>query len=158
MFCSVNSGAGGTRSPPATPHRLQHLTACFIQNGRQGPEIGQALGYWTLQSTFAKLEYRWKTWPLTLLPVDHLLATEYSPDRSCQFINGILCVDIGDKPYYYILQQLTPDSSITKFSYDLQVNNVIFIQHFSSSFYCSPSPWSGWMGMGRANINENSQT
>ena len=27
------SGAGGTRSPPATPDRLQHLTACLIQNG-----------------------------------------------------------------------------------------------------------------------------
>ena len=47
------SGAGSTRSPPATPHRLQHLTARFIQNGRQGPEIGQTSGYWTLQSTFA---------------------------------------------------------------------------------------------------------
>ena len=47
-------GAGGTRSPPATPHRLQHLTACFIQNGRRGPEIGQTLSYWTLRSTFAK--------------------------------------------------------------------------------------------------------
>ena len=32
-------GKGGTRSPPATPHRLQHLIAHFIQNGRQGPEI-----------------------------------------------------------------------------------------------------------------------
>ena len=48
------SGAGVTRSQPATPHRLQHLTARFIQNGRQGPEIDQDLGYWTLQSTFAK--------------------------------------------------------------------------------------------------------
>ena len=48
------SGAGGTRSPPATPHRLQHLPAHFIQNGRWGPGIGQTLGYWTLQSTFAK--------------------------------------------------------------------------------------------------------
>ena len=34
------SGAGGTRSPPTTPHRLQHLTACLIQNGQQGLEIG----------------------------------------------------------------------------------------------------------------------
>ena len=34
------SGAGGTRSPPATPHCLQYLTACFIQNGRRGPVIG----------------------------------------------------------------------------------------------------------------------
>ena len=42
------SGAGGTRSPPATPHRLQHLPAHHIQNGRWGPGIGQALGYWTL--------------------------------------------------------------------------------------------------------------
>ena len=48
------SGAGGPRSPPATPHRLQQLIACFIQNGRRGPEIGQTLGYWTLRSTFAK--------------------------------------------------------------------------------------------------------
>ena len=39
------SGAGGTRSPPATPHRLQHLTAHFIQNGRRGLEIGQTLDY-----------------------------------------------------------------------------------------------------------------
>ena len=48
------SGAGGTHSPPAMPHRLQHLTARIIQNGRQGPKIGQTSGYWTLQSTFAK--------------------------------------------------------------------------------------------------------
>ena len=48
------SGAGGTRSLPATPHRLQHLPAHFIQNGRWGPGIGQTLGYWTLRSTFAK--------------------------------------------------------------------------------------------------------
>ena len=34
------SGAGGTRSPPATPHRLQHLTARLIQNGRRGLERG----------------------------------------------------------------------------------------------------------------------
>ena len=34
------SGAGGTRSPPATPHRLQRLTARLIQNGRRGLEIG----------------------------------------------------------------------------------------------------------------------
>ena len=40
------SGAGGTRSPPATTHRLQHLTTRLIQNGRQG--------YWTLRSTFAQ--------------------------------------------------------------------------------------------------------
>ena len=45
---------GVTRSPPATPHRLQHLLAHFIQNGRWGPGIGQTLGYWTLRSTFAK--------------------------------------------------------------------------------------------------------
>ena len=32
------SGPGGTRSPPATPHRLQHLTARLFQNGRQGLE------------------------------------------------------------------------------------------------------------------------
>ena len=38
---------------PATLHHLQHLTARFIQNGRQGPEIGLILGYWTLGSTFA---------------------------------------------------------------------------------------------------------
>ena len=28
------SGAGGTRSPPATPHHLQHLSARLIQNGQ----------------------------------------------------------------------------------------------------------------------------
>ena len=48
------SGAGGTPSPPATPHGLQYFTACFIQNGQQGPEIGLTLGYQTLRSTFAK--------------------------------------------------------------------------------------------------------
>ena len=48
------SGAGGTRSPPATPHRLQHLTASLIQNGRQGLKIGKTLCYLSLQSTFAK--------------------------------------------------------------------------------------------------------
>ena len=44
-------------APGALAHRLQrlqHLTAHFIQNGWQGPEIGQTLGYLTLQSTFAK--------------------------------------------------------------------------------------------------------
>ena len=44
-------------APGALAHRLQrlqHLTACFIQNGRRGPEIGQTLSYWTLRSTFAK--------------------------------------------------------------------------------------------------------
>ena len=34
------SGEGGTRSPPAMPHRLQHLIARLIQNGRQGLERG----------------------------------------------------------------------------------------------------------------------
>ena len=34
------SGAGGTRSPPATPHRLQHVTARSIQNGGQSLERG----------------------------------------------------------------------------------------------------------------------
>ena len=47
------SGAGGTRSPPAPPHRLQHLTARLIQNGRRGLERS-TLGYLTLRSTFAK--------------------------------------------------------------------------------------------------------
>ena len=44
-------------APGAFAHRLQrlkHLTACLIQNGRRGLEIGQDLGYWTLQSTFVK--------------------------------------------------------------------------------------------------------
>ena len=41
-------------APGALAHRLQRRTACFIQNGRQGPEIGQTLSYWTLRSTFAK--------------------------------------------------------------------------------------------------------
>ena len=34
------SGTRGTRSPPATPERLQHLTARLIQHGRRGVEIG----------------------------------------------------------------------------------------------------------------------
>ena len=34
------SGAGGTRSPPATPYRLQHLTAHLTENGQQGLEKG----------------------------------------------------------------------------------------------------------------------
>ena len=41
------SGAGGTRTLPAMLHRLQHLTACLIQNGRWGLEISQTLCYWT---------------------------------------------------------------------------------------------------------------
>ena len=45
---------GGTCSLPAMPQRVQHLTACFIQNYRRGLEIGQTLGYWTPQATFAK--------------------------------------------------------------------------------------------------------
>ena len=31
-------------APGALAHRLQHLTACFIQNGRRGPKIGKNLG------------------------------------------------------------------------------------------------------------------
>ena len=42
------SGAGGTRSSPATLHSLKHFTAGVIRNGRGGLEIGQTLGYWTL--------------------------------------------------------------------------------------------------------------
>ena len=34
------SGAGGTRSPPAMPHLLQHLTTRLIKNGRRGLERG----------------------------------------------------------------------------------------------------------------------
>ena len=41
-------------APGALAHRLQHLTARFIQNGQRGPEIGKTLGYWTHRSTFAK--------------------------------------------------------------------------------------------------------
>ena len=37
-----------------TAHPLQHLTARFVQNGQQGPEIGQTLGYWTLRSILVK--------------------------------------------------------------------------------------------------------
>ena len=51
---SLAASAGGTRSPPGMPHRLQHLPASLIQNGQWGLEIGQSLGYLTLQSTFAK--------------------------------------------------------------------------------------------------------
>ena len=49
-----HSGARGTRSPPATPYHLQHLTTLWIQNGRQDLDKGQTLGYWTPWSTFAK--------------------------------------------------------------------------------------------------------
>ena len=35
-------------APPATPPRP------LYPNGRWGPGIGQALGYWTLRATFAK--------------------------------------------------------------------------------------------------------
>ena len=34
------SGVGGTRSLPAMPQRLQHLTGRLIQNGRQWLEKG----------------------------------------------------------------------------------------------------------------------
>ena len=55
------SGAGGTRSPPATPHRLQRRTAYNTappasgpQNGRRGLERCLPLGFGALPSTFAK--------------------------------------------------------------------------------------------------------
>ena len=48
------SGAGGTRSRPATPHHLQHLIAHLIQNGWWGQEIGQTLGFCVLPSTLSK--------------------------------------------------------------------------------------------------------
>ena len=41
--------------PGALAHQLQHLehlTVCLTQNGQQGLEIGQTIGYWTLRSTF----------------------------------------------------------------------------------------------------------
>ena len=47
------SGEEGTRSPPATPHHLQNLTACLIQNVRRGLEISQTLCY-RIPCTFAK--------------------------------------------------------------------------------------------------------
>ena len=47
-----HSGARGTRSLPAMPHPLQHLTTRLIQNGRWGLEKGQTLDKWTLRSTF----------------------------------------------------------------------------------------------------------
>ena len=40
VFKYQPSGTGGTRSPPATSHRLQHLTARLIQKGRRGLERG----------------------------------------------------------------------------------------------------------------------
>ena len=49
-----SSGAGGTRSLPETLHRLQKLTARLIQNGLRDLEKCQALGEWTIWSTFAK--------------------------------------------------------------------------------------------------------
>ena len=41
------SREGGISSPPTTPHCLQYLTACLIQNGQRGLEISQTLYYWT---------------------------------------------------------------------------------------------------------------
>ena len=43
--------------PGALAHRLQNLTARWIQNGRRGLEMGQTLSLWTFQSTFAKLVF-----------------------------------------------------------------------------------------------------
>ena len=37
---NTSLAAPGARSPPATPHRLQHPTARLIQNGWQGLEKG----------------------------------------------------------------------------------------------------------------------
>ena len=41
------SSIGGTRSLPAMPHCLQHLTPCLIKDGRQGLDISQTLCYET---------------------------------------------------------------------------------------------------------------
>jgi len=38
----------------ALVYRLHHLTARLMQDGGQGLKIGQTLGYWGLQSSFAK--------------------------------------------------------------------------------------------------------
>ena len=50
IFKKLNqpSSDWGSHSPPALPHRLQQLAACFIQNGRLGPKVGPTIGYWTL--------------------------------------------------------------------------------------------------------------
>ena len=46
---------GGTRLPPATPHRLQiQMAVTGPQNGRRGPERGLLTGNWALQITFAE--------------------------------------------------------------------------------------------------------
>ena len=46
-------GGGGTRSPPATPHRLQNPNGHQgPQNGRRGLERYLPLGFWALLSTF----------------------------------------------------------------------------------------------------------
>ena len=53
LLCGITKNTSLV-APGALAHRLQHLTACLIQNGQWGLEIGQTLGYWTLRSTFAK--------------------------------------------------------------------------------------------------------
>ena len=45
-------GKRGTFSLPDTPHRLQHLTTCLIQNGWRGLNIGKTLCYWTPNRVF----------------------------------------------------------------------------------------------------------
>ena len=52
MLKCQSSGAGGTRSPPATSHRLQNPK--WPQNGQRGLERYARLGFWALRSTFTK--------------------------------------------------------------------------------------------------------
>ena len=59
-----HSSAWGTCSLPAALHRLQHSTACKIQNGRGGPERGLTQGLLALleQRTEKKIEQAKVSW------------------------------------------------------------------------------------------------
>ena len=84
----------------ARPHRLPHLTACLIQNGRGGLEKCQSLDFWIPRTTFAKKDFGFNhsfyenlksgekngenCSPLTSLPVALLISDRLQRRHSCQ--------------------------------------------------------------------------
>ena len=54
MLIATNTSLAEPRALVHSLQHQQHLTARLIQNGQHDLHIGQTLGYWTLQSTFAE--------------------------------------------------------------------------------------------------------
>ena len=77
-------------------HRLQHFTARLIQNGQQGLKKGQTLGYWTLQSIFAKKVFD-SIIPSTIITSKSKMATR-GPQNGRRDLESVLPLDFWALP------------------------------------------------------------